>query len=196
MKVVGLTGSIGMGKTFVADIFQSRGIGVFDADKEIHDLIESGGKAVAQVLEKFPEADNKNGGIDRTILGQIVFADKGRLAELEAILHPMVRQAGDDFLKEQQGKNAKMIVKDIPLLFETGANKTCDVTIVVEAPVEVQKERVLAREGMTEDKYNSIMRLQLPSDTKKELANYVIDTGVDKAGVESQVDKIIEELSK
>ncbi len=195
MKVIGLTGSIGMGKSFVSAIFQANGVDVFDADATIHELTKKGGDAEQAVLELFPDADDGQGHIHRPKLGMLVFSDEQKLRALEMLLHPMVRKKGDEFYKACEAAGKKMIVQDIPLLFETGADKTCHVVIVVYAPEDIQAERVLSREQMTPEKYEKIKEFQLSSEEKIKKADYVIYTDKDKDAIEEEVKNIIAEVA-
>ena len=191
MMVIGLTGSIGMGKSFVANCFRENGIGVFDADAEIHKLMEPGGEAVKDVLSAFPEAADEAGGIDRKQLGQMVFHDEAKLRQLESILHPILKIKGNAFFKAEQEKGSDMIVQDIPLLFETGADKDCHMVIVVSAPEELQEKRVLKRENMDEATYEAIKKLQLMDQEKCKRADIVIQTSQSKEATREQVKEII-----
>ncbi len=195
MKVIGLTGSIGMGKSFVSAIFQANGVDVFDADATIHELTKKGGDAEQAVLELFPDADDGQGHKHRPKLGMLVFSDEQKLRALEMLLHPMVRKKGDEFYKACEAAGKKMIVQDIPLLFETGADKTCHVVIVVYAPEDIQAERVLSREQMTPEKYEKIKEFQLSSEEKIKKADYVIYTDKDKDAIEEEVKNIISEVA-
>ncbi len=195
MKVIGLTGSIGMGKSFVSAIFKANGVDVFDADETIHELTKKGGDAEKAVLELFPDADDGQGHIHRPKLGMLVFSDEQKLRALEMLLHPLVRKKGDEFYKACEAAGKKMIVQDIPLLFETGADKTCHVVIVVYAPEDIQAERVLSREQMTPEKYEKIKEFQLSSEEKIKKADYVIYTDKDKDAIEEEVKNIIAEVA-
>lgn len=196
MKIIGLTGSIGMGKSFVAKTFEEEGVAVFDSDAEIHKLLDRDGEGVAPVVKEFPEVLAESGEIDRRILGEIVFYDKEKLKKLESILHPLVRKKGQEFVEAEEKRDSKMIIKDIPLLFETGANRTCDFVIVVKTDDETQKERVIKREGMTEEKLEAIRALQLATEEKAKQADFVIDTDCTKEEVAEQVKKIIKQVKE
>ena len=195
MKVIGLTRSIGMGKSFVANLFRESHIDVFDADATIHELTQAGGEAESLVLELFPEADDGQGHINRAVLGMLVFSDEQKLRALEKLLHPLVRKKGDDFYKECEQAGKKMIVQDIPLLYETGADKTCHVVVVVYAPEDIQAERVLEREHMTQEKYEQIKQFQLANEDKIKKADYVIYTDKDQDEIEESVRNIINEVA-
>ena len=188
MIVVGLTGSIGMGKSTVAAMFVDRGVPVFDADAVVHQLQGSGGSLVDAIESAFPGATNEN-GVDRVKLGTLVFGDPAKLKRLEAIVHPAVAHERVAFLAANA--NAPMVVFDIPLLLEKGRTPDIDRVVVVSAPADVQRSRVLARPGMTEEKFNHILSLQMPDAQKRGLADYVIDTGVPIGETVAQVRKVI-----
>ena len=188
MIVVGLTGSIGMGKSTVAAMFVDRGVPVFDADAVVHQLQGSGGSLVDAIESAFPGATNEN-GVDRVKLGTLVFGDPAKLKRLEAIVHPAIAHERVAFLAANA--NAPMVVFDIPLLLEKGRTPDIDRVVVVSAPADVQRSRVLARPGMTEEKFNHILSLQMPDAQKRVLADYVIDTGVSIAKTAAQVRKVI-----
>ncbi|MDC8753705.1 dephospho-CoA kinase [Erythrobacter sp. sf7] len=173
-KIIGLTGSIGMGKSTVAAMFAEAGIPVFDADAEVRRMQGPGGELVPAIEAAFPGSTGPE-GVDRDRLGHQVFADKAALARLEAIVHPAVAAKRAAFLKEHADKRA--VVFDIPLLFERGGHEAVDTIVVVSAPEDVQRARVLARPGMTEQKFEHIYGLQLHDSEKRERADHVIDTG-------------------
>ncbi len=191
MLVIGLTGSIGMGKSAAAQYFRTRGIPACDADAEVHRLYE--GEAVPAIAAVFPEAV-RDGKVDRARLAQDVAESPQKLAQLESIVHPMVVKAEIDFLREQEGRGAKLAVLEIPLLFETDAHSRVDVTVAVSAPKEVQKARVLARPGMTEAKLAALLGRQLSDKEKRARADFVVDTGTTLQDMERQIDKLIESL--
>jgi dephospho-CoA kinase len=193
MIVAGLTGSIGMGKSAVARMLREREIPVHDADAEVHALLSPGGAAVLPVAEKFPGVF-ADGRIDRAALGRIVFADTGKRRALEAILHPLVRAASDAFVREARARGEKLAVLDIPLLFETGGEDRVDAIICVRAPPEVQRERVLARPGMTEEKFTRIKASQMPDEEKTKRADYVIDTGGTMRETRVRVEEVLAAL--
>lgn len=176
MIVVGLTGSIGMGKSTVAAMFAEEGAPAFDSDAAVHALYAPGGAAVGPVAAAFPAA-LKDGGIDRTALSALVVDNPVALKRLEQLVHPFVRQAQVDFAEAQRAAGAHAVVFDIPLLFETGGADLVDVVVVVSAPAEVQRARVLARPGMTEDKFERLLARQTPDAEKRARADFVIDTG-------------------
>jgi dephospho-CoA kinase len=193
MLVVGLTGSIGMGKSAAARHFAEAGVPVFDADAEVHRLYA--GEAVPAIVAAFPKAVH-GGKVDRGLLAKEVAGSPDRLKALERIVHPMVVKAEIDFLREQEAKGAKLAVLEIPLLFETDAQSRVDVTVVVSAPAEVQRARVLARPGMSEAKLAGLLKRQLPDREKRARADYVVDSGTTLADMQAQIDRLIESLER
>ena len=185
---IGLTGSIGMGKSTVARMFAAAGIPLFDADAEVRRMSGPDGPLAAPIEAAFPAAV-RDGQIDRVVLAAIVLADPAKLAALEAIIHPAVDAARTDFIARH--KAAPAVLFDIPLLFEIRAEDSYDKVIVVSAPVVVQRERVLRRPGMTEEKLESILARQLPDSDKRKRADFVIDTSGEVAATEAQVRDII-----
>ena len=179
MIILGLTGSVGMGKSTAAREFRRMGIPVHDADKAVHRLLGRGGKAVAAVATAFPGVE-KGGAIDRAALGGLVFSDPSALKRLEAILHPLVRQAERAFLARARRRRRKLVVLDIPLLFETGGEARCDKVLVVSAPRRVQLARVMARPGMTAERLAGVEARQMPDAEKRRRADIVIETGLDR----------------
>ena len=183
MVVLGLTGSIGMGKTTVASALKSAGAAVYDADAAVHRLLAPGGGAVEPVLARFPDAGSGEGAaraVDRGALGAHVFADAEALAELEAILHPLVRAGERHFLGASQRRGCRLAVLDVPLLFETGGEARCDATLVVSAPAFVQRARVLGRARMSEERLAAILARQMPDTEKRRRADFVIRTSLDR----------------
>jgi dephospho-CoA kinase len=176
MIVLGLTGSIGMGKSTAAAMLRGMGVPVHDADAAVHKLLGPGGKALAAVGAAFPGVVGP-AGVDRLKLGAIVFKDAAALKRLEAILHPMVRDDERRFLAAMRRRRADVVVLDIPLLYETGGDRRCDAVIVVTAPAFLQRARVLARNGMTEEKLHAIVAKQVPDAEKRGRADFVVDTG-------------------
>lgn len=175
MIVIGLTGSIGMGKSVLARQFKSLGVPVHEADAAVHKLLGKGGAAVAKVGRAFPES-RKGDAIDRRILGQIVFSDPLARQKLEKILHPLVRADSSEFLKLCRKKGYKIAVLDIPLLFETRQENRFDHIICVTAPQFVQKRRVLSRPNMTESRFRTVLKLQYPDALKRRRSDTVINT--------------------
>ena len=189
--IVGLTGSIGMGKSTVAAMFERAGVPVFDADREVRAMQGPGGELVDAIEGEFPGSTDAE-GVLRDRLGQQVFADPQALARLEGIVHPAVAEKRGAFLIEHAGQD--MVVFDIPLLFEKGGSEAVDAVVVVSAPAEVQRQRVLARPGMTPEKFAHILSIQVPDIEKRERADHVIDTGTSIAETERAVRALIEKL--
>jgi dephospho-CoA kinase len=190
--ILGLTGSIGMGKSTVADMFEKLGVPVFDADAEVRRMQGPGGVLVDEIERTFPGTTGPH-GVDRARLGAAVFGDSAALARLEAIVHPAVRAAREAFLHEHVG--APLVVFDIPLLFEKGGVDEVDEVLVVTAPADVQRSRVLARPGMTAARFAQILALQLPDSAKRERADHLIDTGASFAETEAAVAALVDKLS-
>jgi len=176
--LVGLTGSIGMGKSTAAQALRRLGIPVHDADAAVHRLLAPGGAAVAAVLAQFPGVGTPEGGIDRRRLGGVVFGDAAALKRLEAILHPLVGAAKRRFLAAAARRRRRLVVLDVPLLYETGGEKGCDEVLVVSAPGFLQRQRVLARPGMTHEKFRAILAKQLSDAEKRRRTRHVIPTGL------------------
>jgi dephospho-CoA kinase len=190
-KIIGLTGSIGMGKSTVAAMFAEAGIPVFDADAEVRAMQGPGGELLPAIEAAFPGSTGPQ-GVDRDRLGHMVFADRQALARLEAIVHPAVAARRAAFLEAHRDKRA--VVFDIPLLFERGGHESVDLIVVVSAPEEVQRARVLARPGMTREKFEHIYRLQLHDSAKRARADHVIDTGTSLEETRAQVAALIASL--
>jgi dephospho-CoA kinase len=193
MLIIGLTGSIAMGKTTVAGHMASRGVAVLDSDSVVHGLYA--GEAVPHIEAAFP-GTTADGAVDRARLSAALLADADGFKRLEALVHPLVRQAQWRFLQQQEAAGASMAVLDIPLLFETGGDALMDVTIVVSAPAEIQAARLLERPGMTAEKMETIRARQLPDAEKRARADFIVDTGLPWEETRRQVDKILESLSK
>ena len=193
MIVVGLTGSIGMGKSTVAAMFAEEGAPAFDSDAAVHALYAPGGAAVDAVAAAFPAA-LRDGGIDRTALSALVVDNPVALKRLEQIVHPFVRQAQVDFAETQRAAGAQAVVFDIPLLFETGGADLVDLVVVVSAPAEVQRARVLARPGMTAEKFERLLARQTPDAEKRARADFVIDTGRSLDETRAQVRAVLDAL--
>jgi dephospho-CoA kinase len=179
MIVVGLTGSIGMGKSTAAALLRRLGIPVYDADRAVHQLLARGGAAVPAVAARFP-AVVRDGAVDRGALGRVVFADPAELRALEAIVHPLVSVAQRRFLAAQARRRTRLVVLDIPLLFEAGSDRHCAAALVVSAPAFIQVQRVLRRPGMTAEKFAGIQAKQMPDREKRRRADVVIPTGLGK----------------
>lgn len=179
MIVLGLTGSIGMGKSTAAAMLRRLGCPVHDADAAVHTLYAKGGAAVPRIAALYPQAI-RDGAVDRAALSAIVVADPTALKGLEAVVHPLVRQAGDRFLRRCARARAPVAVLDIPLLFESRGRNRVDRVVVVTAPGFVQRRRVLARPGMTPQKLATILARQMPDRDKRRLAEHVVPTGLGK----------------
>jgi len=191
--MIGLTGSIGMGKSETAKMFARLGIPVNDSDANVHALYEPGGAAVPDIEKTFP-GTVKNGKVDRALLTKALAADPGGFKKLEAIVHPLVAKTQADFLARAEAQGAAMVVLDIPLLFETGGHARMDAVVVVSAPSHIQRARVLERPGMTEEKLDQILSRQTPDEEKRAKAHYVVvtDKGLDHAF--EQVQMIVKDL--
>ena len=185
---LGLTGSIGMGKSTVAAMFAARGVPVFDADAAVHRLQGPGGRLVAAIEAAFPGTTGAN-GVDRAALGEAVLGDPGALRRLEALVHPAVAEERRAFL--DTNAQVPLVLLDIPLLFETGGEAQVDRIAVVSAPADVQRARVLARPGMTPERFAAILARQTPDAEKRARADFVIATGGPLAATEAQVDAVI-----
>jgi len=192
MFIVGLTGSIGMGKTTVASHIAARGVPVLDSDSIVHALYA--GAAVPAIEAEFP-GTTAGGQVDRGTLSAALLASEGGFGRLEALIHPLVRQAQWRFLRDQAAAGARLAVLDIPLLFETGGQELVDATLVVSAPADMQADRVLRRPAMTAAKLAAIRARQLPDAEKRERADYIVDTGLPWAQTQLQADTIIESLA-
>ena len=190
MIVVGLTGSIGMGKSTTAAMFRAAGVPVYDADAAVHDLYDQGGAAVGPVGEAFPGVV-KDGRVDREALRQAVLGKPDELKRLNAIVHPLVGRDRIGFFEKAQADKADIVVLDIPLLFETGGHASVDAIVVVSAPPDVQRERVLARPGMSQDRLDAILAQQLADAEKRARANFLVDTGKGLESARAQVAQIL-----
>ncbi len=188
MKKLGLTGSIGMGKSTVAAMFAEAGVPVFDADAEVHRLQGPDGELVDAVEALFPGTTGPE-GVDRAKLSPIVLGDAKKMRQLEGLIHPLVGRNRSAFLAENS--DAPLILFDIPLLFEGGGEKLLDATIVVSAPADIQRARVLARPTMTPEKFSQILARQMPDAEKCARADFIIDTGVPLAETNAQVDALV-----
>ncbi|MGE5722603.1 MAG: dephospho-CoA kinase [Sphingomonadales bacterium] len=193
MTVLGLTGSIGMGKSTVARMFESEGVPVFDADAVVHQLQGPAGALVQAIEGRFPGTTGA-AGVDRTALAEAVFGDSEALAALERLVHPAVAAAREAFLERH--RDAPLVVLDIPLLFERGGSARVDRIVVVSAPAEVQRRRVLARPGMTEERFARIVALQMPDAEKCARADFVIRTGGSLEETKAAVRSIIACLTR
>ena len=193
MFILGLTGSIGMGKTTTAKFFAAEGVPVHDADAAVHRLYE--GEAVPVIEAAFPGTTRK-GKVDREKLGKRVFGDDLAMKRLEHIVHPLVRQAEERFLVEAKKKGAKVALLDIPLLYETAGDRRCDAVVVVSAPIDVQRARAFERPGMTDDKFAAVLAKQTPDTEKRRRADFVVDTSKGFDAVHAQVRDILKAIAK
>lgn len=195
MVIVGLTGSIGMGKSTAAKMLRQMGVPVYDADAAVHALQAPGGPALPPIEEAFPGVV-KDGVLDRQALGARVFGNKEALRRLEAIVHPLVARRQRAFLKSAAQRGAPLVVLDIPLLFEGRGERRVDAVLVVSAPRFLQHRRVMARPGMTEEKFAGILRQQVPDRTKRRLATVVVPTGLGLAPTRAALEKAVAELRR
>lgn len=191
MLIVGLTGSIGMGKSTIAKRFRHHGIAVCDADAVVHGLYE--GAAVGPIEAAFPGTTH-DGKVDRQALGAVLIEAPERFAELEAIVHPLVLADERAFLLTESEKDADFAVLEVPLLFETGADARVDITVLVSAPSQVQRQRVLERPGMTAEKLDTILSRQIPDAEKRQRADFIVDTGQSIEQSYAEVDRVIDAL--
>jgi len=191
--VLCLTGSLGMGKTTAARYFAEAGVPVHDSDAVVHALYE--GKAVSVIEQAFP-GSTSGGKVDRAKLAAVVLNDRAALARLEAIVHPLVSKSTDEFLADAKAKGASVVVLDVPLLFETDTHRRCDATVVVSATAEVQRQRVLERPGMTEEKFLAILSKQLPDAEKRRRADFIVDSSKDYDHARAQVRDILRTVAK
>lgn len=190
MYLIGLTGSIGMGKSLTASLFEKEGVPIYDADAAVHALYEKGGAAVAPIGALVPEAII-DGAVDRAILGQHVLKDSDKLKALEAIVHPLAAQTQMRFLLDNEAAGTKAVVLDIPLLLENAGEKYVDSVVVVSAPYALQRARVLARPGMSEERFADILAKQMPDDEKRRLAEFIVDSSVSVEDAQTQVRAIL-----
>jgi len=188
--LIGLTGSIGMGKSTTAAMFRNAGVPVYDADAAVHDLYDQGGAAVGPVGEAFPGVV-KDGRVDREALRQAVLGNPEALKRLNAIVHPLVGRDRIGFFQKAEADGADMVVLDIPLLFETGGHANVDAVVVASAPAEMQRERVLARPGMTPERLDAILAQQVADAEKRARAHFVVDTSRGLEPAREQVAEII-----
>ena len=190
MVIIGLTGSMAMGKTTVAGMFRYLRIPVYDADATVHAMLAKGGEAVEDVAGLFPGVV-EDGAVNRARLGAEVFGKDDALAGLEAILHPMVRRQQSRFLKRAMGRRAALAVLDVPLLFETRGEDHCDLVAVVSASPFLQRARILSRPGMSAQKMRDILARQVPDGEKRRRADFIINTGLDRQQSLRQVRNIV-----
>jgi dephospho-CoA kinase len=194
MKIIGLTGSIGMGKTTTATMFKDLGVPVWDADSAVHRLYAKDGEGVGPVSAAFPSALSEEGNIDRDSLAKLVLGSPDQLKLLESIVHPLVGQDRANFLAEARITGMKIAIVDVPLLFETGGEKYVDHVIVVTCDPALQRQRVLARAGMSEAKFESILARQTPDADKRAHADFIITTDKSLDDTREQVGKIYSQL--
>ncbi len=192
MIKIGLTGSIGMGKTETGKIFSELGFPIYNADDVVHKLYEAGQKGAEKIKEAFPNSINSDGSVNRESLSAEVLGNADKIRALESIIHPLVGEDREIFFQENIDSPA--VVLDIPLLFETGGEKFVDIVVVVDAPVDIQEERVLSRPNMTKEKLEKIIAEQIPNDIKKEKADFVVDTSVSIEDAKLQVIKILKKI--
>ncbi len=192
MVILGLTGSLGMGKTATAKMFAEAGVPVHDADAVVHRLYE--GDAAPLIEAAFP-GTTANGRVDRQKLGDRVLGDDGAIKRLEAIVHPLVREAEERFLAEAEREGAPVALLDIPLLFETGGAQRCDAVVVVSAPADVQRARAFERPGMSERKLETILARQMPDKEKRARADFVVDTSQGFDHARAQVRDILDRVA-
>lgn len=192
--VVGITGSIGMGKSTVAGYFAEQGAALFDADAAVHNLYRCGGAAVTQIAKAFPNCV-VDGEVERKALAKAVFSDADALEKLENIVHPLVAAARDAFMAASEKAGKTLAVAEIPLLFETGADAQVDVVVVVSAPEDVQRARAMARPGMTHERLQAILARQMPDAEKRRRADYVIDTGESFDATRARVANVIADIT-
>jgi len=192
MIKIGLTGSIGMGKTETGKIFSELGFPIYNADDAVHKLYEPGQKGAEKIKEVFPNSINSDGSVNRESLSAEVLGNVEKIRVLESIIHPLVGEDREIFFKENTDSPA--VVLDIPLLFETGGEKFVDIIVVVDAPADIQEERVLSRPNMTKEKLEKIIAEQIPNDIKKEKADFVVDTSVSIEDAKLQVIKILKKI--
>jgi len=193
MFLIGLTGSIGMGKSLTASLFQKEGVPVYDADAAVHSLYEKDGAAVAPIGALVPEAII-DGAVDRAILGQHVLKDGEKLKALEAIVHPLAGEAQMEFLLRNEKAGTKVVVLDIPLLLEGNGEKFVDSAVVVSAPYDLQRARVLARPGMSEERFADILAKQVPDAEKRKRAEFIVDSSISVEDAEAQVRAILDAI--
>ena len=196
MIILGLTGSIGMGKSNAAATLRRLGVPLFDADAEVHRLLGPGGEAVGPVEAAFPGVRNEAGGVDRQRLGQLVFRDPPALRRLEAILHPMVRRAERRVVAQARARREPLVVLDIPLLFESGGVERCHFVLVVSAPLRLQRERVMRRPGMSESRFADILRAQMPDREKRRRADFVVATALGRSVTFRRLKAIVRTLRR
>lgn len=195
MKIIGLTGSIGMGKSFATAVLRGMGVPVHCSDEAVHELLGPDGAAVEAVAAVFPGViDRRDNSIDRKALGALVFGHDENRKKLEAVIHPLVVAAQQRFIAAQSQRREPLVVLDIPLLYETGADARVDKVIVVSAPGFIQRQRVMMRPGMTKEKFEAIRATQMPDAEKRRRADFVVQTGIGRACTRRALTRIIQQL--
>jgi dephospho-CoA kinase len=192
MIILGLTGSIGMGKSTTAKLFAEEGVPVHDADAAVHALYE--GEAAPLIEAAFP-GTTREGKVDRVLLARAVVGNPDAMKRLETIVHPMVAASRDRFLKKARDEGAPVVLLDIPLLFETGGEKLVDAIVVVSAALEIQRQRVMERPGMTAEKFDALLARQLPDAEKRRRADYIVDSGHGIEPARAQVREILTKVA-
>ena len=184
-----------MGKSTVSSLLSRLNNPIHDADKTVHELMGVNGKAYYQIAKSFPRAVQVD-GVDRTKLGREVFGNPEKLKQLEDILHPLVREARDKFIRQQNRYKSKLVILDVPLLYETGGERDCDKVLVVSAPYFIQRQRALARQGMTRRRFNDILKRQLPDHEKRRRADFIVPTGLGKAYTYRALQRLMLDLKR
>ena len=195
MVILGLTGSIGMGKSTTAKMFADEGVPVFDADAAVHSLYAAGGRAIPLIKAVFPDAIAKDGSVDRAVLGQYMRSDPLNLKVLESFIHPWVGELRAEFLEKAVREKAALVVFDVPLLFETGGDRHVDHTLVVTAPADVQRKRVMSRPGMTDALFTSLLFRQMPDAEKRKKADFILFTDQGLEAARRDVQALIDQLT-
>ncbi len=195
ITILGVTGSIAMGKSTVTKMFADCGAATTNADQIVHDLYTTNAEVIGFIRENWPDAV-VDGAVDRKKLGAAVFGDDVAIKKLEHLLHPKVKQTEEDFVLAARDAGHWLAVLDIPLLYETGAEKRCDYVAVASSPYEIQKSRALSRPNMTEEKFEQILARQIPDAEKRQRADFIVDTGKTLLHSESDVKKIIKTLKE
>jgi dephospho-CoA kinase len=193
MKILGLTGGIGMGKSTAARMFRARHMPVFDADAAVHELQAKGGHAVAPIEAAFP-GTTRHGAVDREALRRAVLGNAAALKRLERIVHPLVRAGERRFLATARRQRRPLAILDIPLLFETGGERRCDLVLVVSAPAATQRARVLARPGMTAERLKAILARQVPDALRRAKADHIIRTGLSRHATRRHILALLETI--
>jgi dephospho-CoA kinase len=193
MLIVGLTGSIGMGKSTTAQMFRDAGVAVYDSDAAVHEIYRG---PQAQLIERAFPGSTRDGVVDRAKLAALILGRAEEIARLEAIVHPLVQEMRRPFVETEEKRGAKLVVFDIPLLYETGAEKDVDKVVVVTASADLQRERVMARPGMTDEKFRAILARQLPDSEKRKRADFVVHTDRGMEAAREEVRAIVAALRK